>query len=52
MSTKVSDNLIDKIHREVNERIHTEYPLLGEDYIKRWIIRYILEIFEGLKNER
>lgn len=50
---KITDALIDKVHKRVNEKIYKRYPSLdmaglAEGHIKRWEVEYVLEAY----NER
>ena len=51
---KITDELVNKVHWIVNEKLSKEYPGLGmashpEGSIKWWVVKMVLEAYKEIK---
>ena len=54
---KITENLIDKVHKLANQKLRQDFPILDmadkpEGSIKWWMVKYILEAYNEAKKGR
>jgi len=45
-------NIPEKVYKKVNAEIKKSYPLLGEEHLKLWAIKLVIETYLELRKKK